>query len=716
MKRKRINTPTILQMEAAECGAASLAMVLAYFGKFIPLEALRLDCGISRNGSKASNIARAARKHGLEVKAYSKEPEDLKKMQLPLIVFWRFYHFIVVEGFSDEFIYVNDPASGKRKVPLAEFDRSFTGVVMTFSPGPDFVKGGVKNTFYSSLKKRLLPFLSPLLFLLLTGAALIIPNIIVPVISKMYIDEVWIKETTNWIIPLLGGLLLAAAVKGIFTFIQQNFLLKLKIGISAGTSGKFFSHLLKLPAEFYTQRSPNELGQRLIINDGTAEMLTGQLANTLLSLLMIVFYLLLMAYYDITLALITVVFSTLNFFALKYFSARRRDENQISMQERGMLYAFSTAGLQMIESIKARASESEFFSRWTGLHSRVINSQQKLVFLTQFLNLVPVFLNSLLSVIILIAGAVRIMQGEMTVGILVAVQSLAVSLMMPVSMLVNLGSTMQIIEGNLKRLDDVHNYPADPVNVYSDDSRTSDGKIKLDGYLELRNVTFGYERLERPLISDFSLTMKPGSRVAIVGKTGSGKSTISKLVGGLYKPWSGEILFDGMKRENIPPIVMQHSISLVDQDIFLFEGTIRDNITFWDTDIPEGEIIQAGKDADMHDDITSRPGGYDSKVSEGGKNFSGGQRQRIDIARALVNRPSILILDEATSALDAKTEKTIDDNIRKRGCTCIIIAHRLSTIRDCDEIIVLDGGKVVQRGTHDELKNVPGLYQKLIKE
>jgi len=703
-------------MEATECGAASLAMVLAFYGKYIPLEELRMDCGISRNGSKANNIARAARKHGLEVKAYSKEPEELRAFNLPVIVFWKFYHFIVVEGFSKDFVYINDPASGKRRVSHSEFDKCFTGVVLTFTPGVNFQKGGTKSTFYASLSKRLKPFTTSILFLLLTGLALAIPNIIVPIISKIFIDEVWIKETGNWVIPLLTGLLLAALLRGTFTYIQQNYLVKLRVGISVKTSSKFFSHLLKLPAEFYTQRSPNELGQRMMINDSTAQMLTGHLANTLLSLLMIIFYVLLLAYYDLVLGIITVGFSAINFVALKYFSRLRKDENQISLQEKGRLMALSTSGLQMIESIKATASEGEFFSRWAGFHSRVINSQQKLGLLTQLLNLVPVFLNYLLSLIILLVGAVRIMSGDMTVGILVAIQSLAVSLMMPINMLVNLGSTLQLIDGNIKRLDDVHNYPVESDSNISEESRTSDGKIKLDGYLELRNVTFGYERLEAPLISDFSLIMKPGSRVAIVGKTGSGKSTISKLVGGLYKPWSGEILFDGKKREEIPPIVLQHSISLVDQDIFLFEGTVKDNITFWDTDIAEREVIQAGKDADIHQDIASRSGGYDSHITEGGANFSGGQRQRIDIARALVNKPSLLILDEATSALDAKTEKIIDDNIRKRGSTCLIIAHRLSTIRDCDEIIVLDSGKVVQRGTHDELKDAPGLYAKLIQD
>lgn len=703
-------------MEAVECGAAALAMVLAYYGRFVPLEELRLDCGISRNGSKANNILRAARKYNLDAKAYSKEPAELQKIPAPMIVFWNFYHFLVVEGFSKDFVYINDPASGKRRISHETFDKGFTGVVLTFSPTTNFQPGGLKSNFISSLGKRLKPFTSAIIFLLVTGAALIIPNIAIPIISKLYIDEVWVKGTQEWIMPLVVGLLCTGLLRGLFTWMQQHFLVKLEFGLAVISSGKFLRHLLHLPTEFYTQRSPNELGYRLNVNDTTAQLLTGQLANTLLSLLMIFFYTLLLAYYDLVLSVITFGIAMLNFFALQYFSRLRKDENQLSLQEQGRLSAFSTTGLQIVESIKSTASEGEFFSRWAGLHSKVINSQQKLGLLTQSLNIVPIFLSSLSSLVILLIGAERIMDNHITVGVLVAIQSIALSLMNPIMMLVNLGSTLQVIDGNVKRLDDVFNYPVQATDRVTPGTDPNLRKIKLDGYLELKNISFGYNALEAPLITNFSLRLQPGARVAIVGKTGSGKSTVSRLVSGLYKPWAGEILFDGQQRDAIPPIVLQHSISMVDQDIFLFEGSVKDNISFWDTEILDKDIIHASKDAEIHDEIVMRPGGYDSFVAEGGKNFSGGQRQRIDIARALVNRPSLLILDEATSALDARTEKRIDDNIRKRGCTCLIIAHRLSTIRDCDEIIVLDSGKVVQRGTHEELAAVPGLYATLIKD
>jgi NHLM bacteriocin system ABC transporter peptidase/ATP-binding protein len=712
LKKIKVNTPTIFQMEAVECGAAALAMILAYYGKYIPLEELRLNCGISRNGSKASNIAKAARSYKLEVKAYSKEPDELEGLPLPMIVFWKFYHFIVVEGFSKSSVFINDPASGKRKISREEFDKGFTGVVLTFKPADDFERSGTKSSLFKALGSRLKHFKASVIFLLLTGVALIIPNLSIPVLSKLYVDEVWIKGAESWVVPLISGLLITGLLRGGFTWLQQRYLARLEIGLSILSSGRFFRHILRLPLEFYTQRSPVELGYRLTLNDQTAQMLTGQLANTLLNMLLIIFYAVLLAYYDILLAVVTLGLASINFFALKYFSGRRKDENQLSLQEQGKLLAFSTSGLQMIESIKATASESEFFSKWAGLHSKAINSQQKLGMLTQSLNLVPIFLTAISSLAVLLIGALRIMDNEITLGTLVAIQGISAGLMAPVGMLVNLGSTMQVIDGNLKRLDDAFNYPVQ--NGRSEDY-SSEVNIKLDGYLELKNISFGYNRLEPPLISNFSLNLKPGTRVAIVGRTGSGKSTISKLVSGLYNPWEGEILFDGRKRSEIPAVILQHSISMVDQDIFLFEGSVKDNVTFWDSTITERDIIQACKDAEIHEDITSRPGGYDGHVEEGGRNFSGGQRQRIDIARALVNQPTLLILDEATSALDSLTEKFIDNNIRKRGCTCLIIAHRLSTIRDCDEIIVLDNGKVVQRGSHNDLIREQGLYSLLVK-
>ncbi|MFZ4562009.1 MAG: NHLP family bacteriocin export ABC transporter peptidase/permease/ATPase subunit [Bacteroidales bacterium] len=713
---RRVKTPTVLQMEALECGAASLGIVLAYYGKYVPLEKLRVDCGVSRNGSTAGNLTKAARSYGLEVKAYKKEPEKLRELRAPMIVFWNFYHFLVVEGFGKNKVYLNDPASGPRVVDDKTFDHSFTGVVMTFEPGPGFQPGGVKPRFLPTLKKWLKGYYYSLLFLFLVGLALIIPGLAIPIFSKIFVDQILIKNSESWIIPLLVGLTLTTLLRAMLSWIQQHSLIRFEISISLKNASKFFWHLLHLPMSFHTQRPAGDITMRIGINDQVAGLLSGQLGNTLLNLFMIVFYAMLMFYYSIPLALIAIAISLLNILALRFISRKRVDSNQKLLQDNGKMYGLSSAGLQMIESIKANASESDFFAKWAGYQTKLLNMQQKLGILTQTLQVIPVFLTMMSTLIILVMGSGFIIDGVMTVGTFVAFQSVMASFNQPIVSLVNLGSSLQDVQGGLKRIDDVYNYPAAGTNISAGETAAVNKMVKLQGYIELKNITFGYSPLESPLITNFSLSLKPGSRVAIVGRTGCGKSTLANLVSGLYDPWEGEILLDGKRRADIPQATLSNSISMVDQNLFLFEGSVKDNISFWDQTIANKDIIQAAKEACIHDDIAARPAAYESHVEENGKNFSGGQRQRIEIARALAAKPSILILDEATSALDAQTEQAIDINIRKKGCTCLIIAHRLSTIRDCDEIIVMSLGRIVQRGTHEELMRKKGLYQDLIKE
>ena len=453
--------------------------------------------------------------------------------------------------------------------------------------------------------------------------------------------------------------------------------------------------MLHLPVSFHIQRPPGDLAMRLYSNSDVAQQLSGQLGNTLLSLFTIVLYTAMMAFYSIPLTLIGIALSLLNFVALKYIYRKRVDMNQQMLQENGKIFGLATAGLRMIESIKANASESEFFTRWSGYQTKLLNLQQKLGVLSQSLQIAPLFLGLLTSALVLVAGSVYIINGTMSVGTFVAFQALLASFIQPIVALVNLGGTLQDVEGAMRRIADVYNYPFDTIEK----TNVGVGKIKTktDGYVDMKEIVFGYSSLDKPLIQNFSLHLNPGSRVAIVGQSGSGKSTVAALVSGLYQPWSGEILFDGKKSDEIPPLLFHQSVSLVDQNIFLFGGTIRENLTMWDPSVPEKQIHQAAMDACIYEDIASRPGGFDSEVEENGRNFSGGQRQRIEIARALANNPSVVILDEATSALDAKTEHLIDLNLRRRGCTCLIIAHRLSTIRDCDEIIVLKKGEKIGR-------------------
>lgn len=710
---RRVKTPTVIQMEAVECGAAALGIILGYYGKFVPLEELRLACGVSRDGSKANNLVKAARSYGLEAKGFRKEPASLRSMALPVIVFWNFNHFLVVEGFKKDRVYLNDPASGPRTVSWDEFDQSFTGVVLTFQPTAEFVPSATKPSILPALRRRAQGSETALVYVVLISLLLLLPGFVVPAFTRVFVDQVLVAGYP-WLSALVIGLLLAALFQGVLTWARAYYLLRMETKLALASASKFFWHLFRLPTEFFAQRSAGELGGRVTMNDNIASFLSGELATTLLNLVLIVFYGLLMFQYDVVLTLIGIGIALLNLVALRLIARSRADANQKLLQDRGKLMGVTMNGLQLIETIKASGGESDFFARWAGFQAKAANAEQRLGLSTQTLTTIPVFLTFLNTAAILTIGGLRVMDGHLTLGMLIAFQTLMGSFIAPVTSLLNLGGRFQEIIGDMLRIEDVFRYPTDRRFAPDAPQLTSDTPAKLTGALELRNVTFGYSRLEAPLIENLSLTLKPGARVALVGGSGSGKSTVAKIVGGLYAPWSGEILFDGVPRDALPRAVITNSLAMVDQDIFLFEGTIRENLTLWDATIPDAAILQAAKDAAIHETIAERKKGYDALVEESGRNFSGGQRQRLEIARALVSSPTLLILDEATSALDPITEKLIDDNLRRRGCTCLIVAHRLSTIRDCDEIIVLERGKVVQRGTHDAMSRTDGPYARLI--
>ncbi|MEW6268613.1 MAG: NHLP family bacteriocin export ABC transporter peptidase/permease/ATPase subunit [Thermodesulfobacteriota bacterium] len=711
----RARTPTVLQYEAVECGAAALGSILGHFGHYVPLEELRIDAGVSRDGSRATNILRAARLYGLEASGAKASAGEVEALDLPCIVFWNRNHFLVVEGFGRDVVYLNDPAMGPRTVTRPEFVRSYSGVALSFRPGPDFRADRKPPSMLPSLARRLRGSEPAVVYAVLTGLLLSLAGLVTPTFQKVFIDDYIEKGFRDWVVPLLWIMLATAVVVGFVTWLQRYYLLRLSKKISISASSQFLWHVLRLPLEFFGQRFAGEIGSRVALNDKIASVLSGRLATTIVALVTLLPYALILLSYDVTLTVIGVGMAMLNLVALQLISRLRVDGNRRYLQERGKMIGTATSGLLAIESIKASGGENDFFARVAGYQGKVVDAQQDLGRLSQVLDRVPKVLASLNATLMLCLGAYLVIRGSLSVGMVVAFQALMTTFTTPFADLVGLGSTMQTLQGDLNRLDDALAARLDPeVRDQHDGPRVEVVRGKLDGFLEFRRVSFGYSRVAPPLLVDFDLRIAPGQRVAIVGGSGSGKSTVARLAAGLHQPWSGEVLLDGKPRSAWPRGLLTASVAHVDQDIFLFDGTVLENLTLWDPTLPDEVVIAAAQDAGIHDEIASRPAGYLTRVEQGGANFSGGQRQRLEIARALALEPSILILDEATSALDPRTEVEIDSNLRRRGISCLIVAHRLSTIRDADEIVVLHEGRVVERGRHDELKERKGAYAALI--
>jgi ATP-binding cassette, subfamily C, bacterial len=722
-EKKRVRTPTRLQMEATECGAASLAIVLEFYGSFVPLSKLRDECGVSRDGSKASNVLKAARKYKLEAKGFRKEPHEVQSLTLPLIVHWNFNHFLVVEGFDEKRVYLNDPAQGPTSVPIEEFYQAFTGVVLALKPTEEYKPTGRRPSMLSMLRHRLKGSNAPVLFIALAGLGLLIPGLVVPVFGMVFVDEVLVAGQLNLLSSLLIAMGIAAALKAALTYLQRTYLLKLmtKLGVQMATG--FLWHALRLPVGFYLARSPGDLAERVRSNDSIAHTLSGRISGIALDLVLILFYAGFMLYLDPWLTLIGFATAAGHLLLLRGAQRMRTDlSRQVGMQH-GKLYGIAMGGLQMIETIKGTGSETEFFGQWAGYQAKLLVAQQDLARRDQIMVVATDLLAKANSLLVLSIGALRVMDGHLSLGMLVAFQTLMASFIAPIESLSHVGAGLQQLRGELERLDDVLEHERDPIASASPEAEeklakqamVSLGSQRLSGELELKDVTFGYLPFSPPLVTSLSLHISPGQRVALIGGSGSGKSTVARLVTGLYDTWQGEILFDGKKRAELPRKALTTSIAMVDQEVTLFEGTVRENLTLWDETVPEADMVQAAKDACIHDVIAKLPGGYDGTVLEGGTNFSGGQRQRVEIARALVRQPALVVLDEATSALDPETEQIVDANLRRRGCSCLIIAHRLSTIRDSDEIIVLQQGVVVQRGSHEDLlADEAGLYKELI--
>ena len=718
--RKRLRTPLFPQLETSECGAACLGIVLAHYGRWEPIEKLRDACGVSRDGTSAADIVRAARKFDLEVSGWRKQISQLHDIALPAILFWEFNHFLVLEGIDRGRYHLNDPANGRRTVSEETFDRSFTGVVLTAKPGPNFRVGGSRPGIMRELLSWLRDVKSPLAFVAACGLLLALPGLFLPVLLSLFVDYVLGEAERTW-----GALLVAAAAATgglvyLLTWLQQHALRRLAVRLAVVHAERMLSRLFRLPVEFFAHRYTGDLTSRVQLINEVASGSSRHFVGIMIELVMSALFLVLMILYDPLLAAVVAALGGANLVLMRILSRLRGDENRQLRREQALLFGTGSSVLRDIDTLRATATEDDFFARWAGYQARELVARQKFAELGYVIASLPRLFLTLGGVAVLGLGGWKVMSGDMTIGMLMGFFVISGNFLQPIGRFVQFADTFQILEADLQRIGDILAAPEDPAlkSLSTSESgkvATLGGRLRLAGKIELRNVTFGYHRHRPPLIENFSLTIEPGQRVALVGPTGSGKSTLLKLVSGEYTPWSGEILFDGVPRSEIAREILTRSISIVDQQIFLFAASVRDNLTMWNPTAPDEQVIAAAQDALIHDEIMSRASGYETRVEEGGTNFSGGQRQRLEIARALVDNPSVLFLDEATSTLDAVSEMRIDDSLRRRGCTCMIVAHRLSTIRDCDQIIVLEHGHQVQSGTHEELAaETQGVYSQLI--
>ena len=704
--------PVVMQMEALECGAASLAMICAYYNKWIPLEQIRVDCGVSRDGANAKNLLVAARSYGFVAKGYRYEPDDLKKHgKFPCIIHWNFNHFVVLDGFKGKKAVINDPAKGNYTVSMETFDKSFTGICLMFEPSESFVPSGKRKSVFSFAVKRLSGAKVAVAFVVLTTLISALIGVITPAFSRIFMDRLLTHESPDWFYPFLVALSAMSILQLVIAALETYYSNRINGKLATIGSSTFMWKVLHLPMEFFSQRLAGDIQGRQGSNAGIANSVVNTFAPLALNAIMMVFYLVVMIRYSWILTLVGLSSLVINAWMSRIISQKRINITRVSMRDAGKLAGATVAGVEMIETIKASGAENGFFERWAGYQASVNAQKVKYAKINQYLGMIPSVVSTITGIVVLTLGVWFAMEGTFTVGMIMAFQGVLSSFSAPATTFISAGQTIQEMRTQMERVEDVMEYRED--DCYKTEVK-EESFAKLKGNIELKNITFGYSRLSDPVIKDFSLTVKPGQRVALVGTSGCGKSTISKLVSGLYQPWSGEILYDGKHLSEIDRDVFTGSLAVVDQEITLFEGTISDNIKMWDNSIEDFEMILAARDAQLHEEIMRRDGGFNYRIAEGGKDFSGGQRQRLEIARVLAQDPSIIILDEATSALDAKTEYDLVKAVKDRGITCIVVAHRLSTIRDCDEIIVLDHGVAVERGTHEELYAKGGKYTQLV--
>ena len=718
VKGGRCRTPLLIQSDVNECGAACLGSILGYHGKWVSMGELRDACAVGRDGSSAADILRAARRYGLDARGWRRSVQNLPQIPLPAILFWEFDHFVVLEGVEHGRYYLNDPASGHRVVDHDTLDRCFTGVALHFAKAPAFAPSARPPGILSRLWRYLRDFKPALAMAALLGLLLAASTLAVPLLVAVLVDHVLLQGRTDWGVTVAVLLLALGILTYLLVRLQMRALRRLAMAVSITQSDRFLRHLFGLPLQFFSQRLAGDLLKRTQLIDELARKGAVQLPTLAVEAAMSLAFLGVMVAFDLPLAAGLAGLAVLLAVLVAAISRLRIDYSHLLRREQGLLAGVSMAGLRALQSIRATAREDSFFARWGGYQAKELQSRQSFEELGHLVDALPNLFLALGSILVLGLGGWRAMTGEMTLGVLMGFYLLAGNFLRPIGRLMVFTNELQTLHADLRRLEDVFTaQPAARGNGAAarrgNGIATLNGALKLAGKVELREVTFGFQAGKPPLIENLSLTIQPGERVSVVGPTGCGKTSLSLLVAGVYRPWSGQILYDGHPLEEIPLEVFSDSIALVDQNPMCFASSVRDNLKFWDPNVPDNRVVDAARDAAVHDVIVNRPGGYDGPVEEGGRNFSGGQLQRLEIARALVCNPTVLILDEATSALDAATELRIDRALRRRGCSCLIVAHRFSTIRDSDHIVVMQEGRIVQRGVHDRLVAEAGLYRRL---
>ena len=706
-------TPSILQVEHTECGVVSLAIVFGYFNKWFSIEYLRDACGVSRDGSNALNLIKFAKDVGFDAHAYSLELEDLKELgSFPMIIHWKFNHFVVLEKIKGKKYWINDPANGRQVLDEREVDESFTGVVLTFQPDETFTPSGNPPSWVKSLVHYAGEIKYGLLLATALGLALVIPGALLPILSIIFIDYVLVQNFKDWLPVLLGGIGVLAVLQFLLNYLQQTITLVFQTRLSIALNSRLISKSMNLSLAFFSQRSASEVAGRSQLVDQLSALITGPLGKSFIGLLTAVVYWFVMFYFDTKLSLIVLGIAAVNLLYFSWQIGRVRELNQAITRESSLNTGEQLQALQLLPEVKISGLEKNLLAQLIGRKTKLLNETNRLTVKRSIIESLPTFLNSGSYAIILFFGGHEVIQGNMTFGVLVAFQGLVMQFLGPIQQMLGHFTDIQETQGSIDRIDDIFSQNDDSIKNNNDEEQVR-GLITYP-LLELKNITFGYQKLQPPLLENFSLTIEPGKWVAFVGASGSGKSTITRLVSQLYKPWSGSISLGGVPIETIDGKDFSQYITFVDQKIVLFNATIAENLSMWNSSITFEQLTKAAKVACIHEWIINRPTGYSHKISEDGTNISGGEKARLEIARALTVEPTLLVLDEATAGLDPSTENTLLQSIRQNCSGGIIISHRIEPVSICDEIITFENGKIVQRGSHNDLMNdQDGLYARL---